>query len=601
MPAFREILSGLWSLTMGCGGVGDEMPASTAQGKAGSSSTEDPRPSSSAGNITAPSCLQDQGNYAEFVSQNPCFDPKVMSEYLSKATKIRHFPIAFHVVRPEGGEGRFNRGTAIRGLEQLNRSFLPSGIQFYAQSFDTIPSDALYLNSCFSREEGRFCSEQESLLSSRIVSSAINVFFVPVLDGIHGQLQCLESEPARPADRMVFVAQDFPFEIEETLIHEMGHFFGLKHTYPDILENIEALDNSESRSKGDHLRDTPPEMNAAFCKDPEKGDVSLEHCPKDPQGKAYEQLGSLNFMSRGEGRRFFSQEQFAVMACVAEWHEHSISSDSPEAFDWKLPAVGCGGSSYPSISEALKSLPLNGEPLEICPGAYSESIAASAASTKNTEGIPALWIRKKADSAGEVHIKALEGQRSFVVTDLELRLDDLRLSGGQAELGAGIYQQGGNQYLNRLILQGHQASLKGGAIYFSGGSAHWDEIQFLENSAKLGAGFYLAAELSRLNAIRMEGNQGESSLAIWQGGNHLVSSVTLINNEVPAQGHLWTLYDNDGAGIGMSTVGLAASGNSGKALALYLGQEPAFQWDEFPKESFFCASQLQSCFEKTSP
>lgn len=204
-------------------------------------------------------------------------------------------PVVHHVSRDsQGQEAVVSEQTIAEAMQRLNQAFAGSGLFFFSMEIRYIDRDDWY--------QGWDSDSYWQSLDELTVSNALNVFHLNSLSG-NGRANF----PFRQRDYVFVRASRLPYT---TLIHEVGHYFGLLHTF------------SSSRfgafcwNSGDLLCDTPYDpVESRRDFDPQ----SCEYIGKEPLDPVPD---GRNFMSRGrsECRTHFSPEQISRM-------QHTLIND----------------------------------------------------------------------------------------------------------------------------------------------------------------------------------------------------------------------------------------------------------------------------------
>ncbi|MDP3929242.1 MAG: zinc-dependent metalloprotease [Bacteroidota bacterium] len=206
-------------------------------------------------------------------------------------------PIKIHIIGNSKGIGYYSISNLMTALCEINERFLPVGFHFYlAQTVNYINDDALNL--------GDLNAIYDRALYYKM-AGAVNVFFH---DG--GNQWC--GVYIGGID-VVFIKNSCQATLATTFAHELGHFFGLPHTFygwegGQTPSNIEKIDGSNCRTAGDGFCDTKADY------------VSQRwNCPLfwnliDPNGVVFKPDSSLymNYASDNCHSRF-SQEQILTM------------------------------------------------------------------------------------------------------------------------------------------------------------------------------------------------------------------------------------------------------------------------------------------------
>lgn len=147
-----------------------------------------------------------------------------------------------HIIRRSNGTGGLNPLDLALSIQQLNQAFAPVGFSFVDCDPNYIDNDDFYNEIILTLDTTVNSLEYDMALSNR-VADAINVFFVPNgVDKVGGTAQINWSsfpymEQSLNKDWIV-MTNSFAVD-NETLAHEVGHYFNLLHThFNSDLENL---------------------------------------------------------------------------------------------------------------------------------------------------------------------------------------------------------------------------------------------------------------------------------------------------------------------------------------------------------------------------
>lgn len=101
--------------------------------------------------------------------------------------------------------------------------------------------------------------------SKHNIGNVLNIYMVNDIDGPKG----MASFPGE-SNQYVFINQpnfDLPVFDINNLVHEIGHYFGLLHTFSSHFGREEVVDRASAKSTGDLLSDTPAEYNTIAIKE----------------------------------------------------------------------------------------------------------------------------------------------------------------------------------------------------------------------------------------------------------------------------------------------------------------------------------------------
>jgi hypothetical protein len=215
----------------------------------------------------------------------------------AKSAATTYVPIKFHIIGNNEGKGYYAVSSLMRAFCDLNQDFLPSGLQFYfADSISYINDNELYAGNS---DAIWFRSEDYKM------AGAVNVFFHGA-----GMQWC---GVYFPGVDVVFVKNSCQGSNATTLTHELGHFFGLPHTFygwegGSDPGNSERLDGSNCRTAGDGFCDTKADYVSQRWSCPLPWNlIDPTGQPFKPDSSIYMSYSSDNCQSR------FSEEQMAAM------------------------------------------------------------------------------------------------------------------------------------------------------------------------------------------------------------------------------------------------------------------------------------------------
>ena len=191
--------------------------------------------------------------------------------YTSRRSSVT-LPVVFHVIHENGPENISN-ALVLAGLDHLNQAFANVGY------FDSGSGVNTQIQFCLARRDpdGQVTDgiiRQRSSLTQHDVSndlslkglehwgseSYINIYLVSrICDGSNCNIIGYSSFPSShgmPDDGIVMEASYVGVEVAQTtvLVHEMGHYLGLYHTFTQGCLNNNCL------SEGDRVCDTPPDQ-----------------------------------------------------------------------------------------------------------------------------------------------------------------------------------------------------------------------------------------------------------------------------------------------------------------------------------------------------
>lgn len=167
-------------------------------------------------------------------------------------------PIKVHVIRTNAGSTTVSYGNVQSQIALLNQQLSGSGLSFAeCGPVEYINNTALYT---FEK------NVDESNLLGYQTSNVVNVYYASTVYGSQGTLVGGYSFfPWYPShgNHYIMIGSGSHND-NSTLVHEMGHFFGLYHTH-ETQQGIEYVNQSNCSWAGDQLCDTPADPNCYTC------------------------------------------------------------------------------------------------------------------------------------------------------------------------------------------------------------------------------------------------------------------------------------------------------------------------------------------------
>lgn len=181
------------------------------------------------------------------------------------ARTTMYVPIKFHVGAKNDGTERISESNLLDMLCELNEDFAPYDFQFFLSggTFNYINNNTFYESHL---------ETVNSIMTAQYDSLAVNVFIVDDFQPSGGLFGAYYNVPRD----WIVIAKSQIGKDNNTLTHEMGHYFSLLHTYngwdtPYIVENVpapattplgiptELQNHSNCDIAGDYICDTSPD------------------------------------------------------------------------------------------------------------------------------------------------------------------------------------------------------------------------------------------------------------------------------------------------------------------------------------------------------
>ncbi|WP_417291038.1 T9SS type A sorting domain-containing protein [Corallibacter sp.] len=171
-------------------------------------------------------------------------------------TGLVTIPFKPHIVRTDAGTGGADAATVMANIEAARDKYLPYGITIDILPINYIDNtDLMVLGT--NGDPGSGYAEGDSTLQLNNVPNVVNAYFVTTAYGASGGgIGGYARFPWNLPNDYFVVVNNSPFENGATVAHEMGHYFGLLHTF-ETANGEELVDGSNCSTAGDLLCDTP--------------------------------------------------------------------------------------------------------------------------------------------------------------------------------------------------------------------------------------------------------------------------------------------------------------------------------------------------------
>jgi hypothetical protein len=231
---------------------------------------------------------------------------QALAAFLSDDTKAKTtngndtIPLSIHIVGNDNGGGYYKLDHLFTVLCELNTRFVPAGFYFSIKWPINYINNTSYYSHDF--------STGYNMMASNNVSNSVNVYFVDDPGGACGYFS--------PSADGIAIKKTCSNPNSTTLTHELGHFFGLPHTFngwehgstPWNPEKVTRGVGANCSSTGDLFCDTDADYLSDRWYCPYTGNqLDVTGTPYHPDSSLYMSYSSDNCQSR------FSTMQIARM------------------------------------------------------------------------------------------------------------------------------------------------------------------------------------------------------------------------------------------------------------------------------------------------
>lgn len=169
--------------------------------------------------------------------------------YINKTD--RTLSVTVHIAQDSLGNTGYPESTLEQPMDYLNEVFSPIGLSFKVCEIREMEN--FQFNDFVSEEE---LADIEGMYYQ---PNTINLYLVNEID--HFEFDIVAGFAFLPGGPdIVFVNKESMVGQSQVLVHEMGHFFGLYHTFEEDL-GIELVDGSNCETTGDLVCDTEADPN----------------------------------------------------------------------------------------------------------------------------------------------------------------------------------------------------------------------------------------------------------------------------------------------------------------------------------------------------
>lgn len=239
---------------------------------------------------------QAQGNGTSFEGVKECIN--------------KTFSLSIHILTDTLGNQNVSDATIANAINALNLS--------YNDICATFNICSTYVHPNVRNDNVRMGIEDKEIATLFDVPNTINVYYVQDIIGSANACGFAPlgstTAPAQTSDRdAIFIKKSCAGG--NTIIHEMGHYFGLLHTF-ETSTGVELVDGSNCSTAGDLICDTKADPNPGTGMDPTVCDLTP---PKQDANGDYYVPNACNYMSYYTpscGSPYFSIGQYNRMLSI---------------------------------------------------------------------------------------------------------------------------------------------------------------------------------------------------------------------------------------------------------------------------------------------
>ena len=171
------------------------------------------------------------------------------------ASAVKNIPVQLHVVGEDDGKGYLSTKIVLDALCDINIRFQSSKMHFYL--YDEI--NHIAQSEFYNQSEFQYAIDmmQRNNVNTEEV---LNIYFI---NSIAGATSGIIAGYYMPSTDAVAVVNNEVGTGKTVLAHELGHYFGLPHTFGASGTLNELVDGSNCSFAGDNFCDTPADPNSS--------------------------------------------------------------------------------------------------------------------------------------------------------------------------------------------------------------------------------------------------------------------------------------------------------------------------------------------------
>lgn len=211
----------------------------------------------------------------------------------------KQLSITAYIVRDSLGNPGITQATILNAIQLLNADFAPICLSFQICQF-------IYINN-YNYDNYKFADHENEIYTLYATPNTINMYFVTNLVGPNGGDAC--GYAYFPGGRDLIVIKKGCTGSVKTISHEMGHFFGLYHTFETSL-GAELINGGNCSTAGDLICDTPADPGGT-----NGSDCQMNPYLQDASGNWYvPQIGNIMSYYSDNCKCGFTSQQYNRIA-----------------------------------------------------------------------------------------------------------------------------------------------------------------------------------------------------------------------------------------------------------------------------------------------
>lgn len=237
---------------------------------------------------------------------------------------FRYVPVAYHIVTKDNGTGGITVNKVLQTHCMLNIGFEQPEMYFYIYTIDTISDDQLWAMSDGSG--GTDYSLGYNAFRNHNIANVVNVYITGQLPQLCGFATFPNTAPSGGG---LFLNASCCGTGEQTIPHEMGHYFNLDHTFNQT-NPVEYVTRTvgvrNCATKGDGFCDTPADPSESRANCPYNSTAT------DPRGDVYNPDETL-FMSYFNDNclsTFSQQQQDEMNSTLSSARANLLNGNVPD-------------------------------------------------------------------------------------------------------------------------------------------------------------------------------------------------------------------------------------------------------------------------------